>query len=1000
MKNKLLLVLFAVAFTFFASAQSDVPTTPPYAGYQITVNQTSEHYWVYGMGGKHGKGFYHDFNGWKFLSYDEAKYGNILDVTGSFGKLTARTSKDKIVTWNSNNKRWFENSGITQVKDFALHNNQIMVLGTVKQSDGTSKTGIFEARLIGQRSSDWTLVKGEAQTGRKFARFDIDYDGKIYIITTDGMMYNYQYKSTSTHGKFVTGYPAKKLKDVYVCQRTVYVSDQNGTVYRMNKSPKTYTEMRYSGNSWAVSETGTVYGTNQGKIEQIKNGVYNRLNVTNPNRINSEGNTPITEAISKRNRSSLTKAISDGGDVNLPNREGTPPIVLAVQKNSYAITKELITNKAEVDKKDKSGKTALYYACSKNNAGIVKVLLENGADANQKDAIDAALKFKNKQMVEMFVAKNADLSKGYELAVTDNDSSFFEVLSNAGVKQKGIAPFKLAVDRSNQKMVKMCLKHGANPDDAMKYAMEKRNRQAIEACLENNAQATPALKYAVKNTDTRLGESLLNKHGISADQMLNESLANASSPNTSMASMALQRGANANVHVSKAVSSKQRVVVDLLLNNGADPNKVLTESVNANNSEFAQLAVSKGATAMGSTLLKTAVKNKNRDMVSLLINAGGDATDPTLIKQAVVDNDMEMTSLLITNGASATSPELIRTAVANNKADMVQLLLNNNASAKSPELIQTSVKNKNVNITKMLITNGASATDPTLMRTAVKANDFPMCELLLANGASATDPELIRTAVKANKTNMVQLLVSKHAPVTEKGLVSDAAGHKNIDVVKLLVERGADANDGISTAVNKNHTAIAIYLLDKGASAKDPAFMRKAAGFGNLQLVTKLHQKGADVNLGVDPAIVKSKPAVLEYLITNGAKVNTPDHLYKAVQSNNVKIYRLVEGSGAPKTWRGGNGDNLLHVCARINASNVVINSLVKGGVDINAKNGMGNTPLLVALEDGRNETTLVMALVEAGADVNIPNSKGKTPLKVANGRKVKKYLKSVGASK
>ena len=1001
MKNNKLLVLLAfVMSVFYANGQNNVPSTPPYKAYRICVNQVSEHYWVYGEGGKHGKGFYHDFNGWKFLAYDEQKHGGVLDIAGDFGDITVRTSKDKIVHYDNNNKVWFSNSGISNIKDFSRYKNQILVLGTVKQSDGSSKTGIFEAYLIGQRASDWKLVKGESQTGKKFSRFDVDYDGKIYIITTDGLMYFYQYGSASTHGRFVVGYPNKKLKDVYVCQRTVYVSDEFSKVYLMNKSPKTYTEKRFSGVSWAVSESGTVYGVDHGQAVQIKNGTYNVLSVPNPNRMNNEGHTPITDAVSKRNKSSLTKAISDGGDVNMPDRAGNPPIVLAVKNNSYSLVNELITNKAEVDKKDKSGKTALYYACQKNNSGLAKILLDNGADVKQTGVVDEALKHKSKTMVELLVAKNADLSKGFEIAVEQNDSSFFQLLSNSGVKQNGTVPFKKALDRSNQKMVKMCLKYGANADEAMKYAMEKQNREAIEACLESNAQPNPALNYAVKNSDTRLGESLLDKHGISADQMLNESLANSSAPNTSMAALALKRGANANMHVSKAVSSKQRLVVDLLLNNGADPNKVLTESVNTNNNEFAQLAVSKGASAMGSSLLKTAVKNKNRDMVSLLINAGGDAKDPTLIKQAVVDNDMEMTQLLLTNGASATNPELIRTAVKNNKADMVQLLITNNASATAPDLIRTSVSNKNVGITKLLIDNGATCTDPQLMRTAVKANDFPMCNLLLANGASATDPELIKTAVKANKTDMVQLLVKNQAPVSGKGLVSDAAGHKNMTVVKLLVENGADVNDGIMTAVDKNHGDIAIYLLDNGASAKNPKLIQKATIHGNLAVVTKLHQKGADVNNGVDLAIDRKKPNVLQYLVSNGAKVNTAEHMHRAVLSKDARVYNIVEASGAPKTWKGSNGDNLLHLCAKINASSGIIKSLAKGGVEINAKNNQGNTPLLEALEDGRNETVLCMALVEAGADVNIPNSKGKTPLKVAKGRKVKKYLKSVGATK
>lgn len=1003
MKIQILLVSIISLFVSSVYSQTEQPTSPPYEGYQICVNSTAEHYWVYGKGGKHGKGFYHDFHGWQFVSYDEQTHGNVLDVSGDFDKITIRTNKDKILSWKSNNNRWTEYKGITGIKDFSRHGNDIYVVGKVTQADGSSKVGIFKALGGGQRPSDWIPVLTDGK-GSATKRFDITDKGIIWACDGNGAIFNTNTAPNGvTYGTYQQPLQNIKIKDIYICGDAIYAQATNTRLIKLVTNPQLkYEDLNFAPQSWAVSSNGNVYAIVDGKIEKSVNGTRTTLSVPNPNRILADGSTPLIKSMNEFDYNGFNAAITDGSNVNAVDKDGNPPIVIAVKKHNVSFMGHLIANKADVNKPDKSGYTALYYACQQNDDLPVKTLLEHGADPNQKGIVDAALKNPRGARISMLAEKNADFSKGYLMAIQNNDLMLFKSLGKAGVKQNGMEVYKKVLDYSNAEMAGLCIEYGTNADSALKYTLQRNKKEIIGVCLDKGAKPGPAVIFAVNKNDMDLCYQLMNRPDISPDMILDEALSKTNgSVNIAIAGIALQSGAEPNKHIKNAVASDQKDVVDLLFENSADPNLVLTESVNYNKIEYAQLAVNKGASIFESTLVLIAIDKKNKDMVSLLIDAGGDATDPVLISKSVSNNDIEMTQLLISQGAYATDPDLILTAVNAKNLEMTQLLIDNGASTSDVNLIIASVTNKDIEMSKLLIMNGAYCTDPVIIRIAVAGNDLQTCELLLANGAEASEPSLIMHAVKSNDTPLVELLLNNNAPVSGEGLVSEAVGHRNLQIVTLLIEKGADPNDGIATAVSKNYTVIAIYLLDNKAVATDPELMEQASRFGNLAVVQKLRSNGADVNNGTIPAIEKQHVDVLNYLVSEGADMSTPEYMYKAVFGNYSKIYEIVESAGAPNTWKGDNGDNLLHVSARkMIPSLTIISKLANSGVDINAKNNDGDTPLLVALYDGKNEVEMCKALVTAGADVNITNRKNKTPRKVARGGKVKGYLKSVGGKK
>ncbi|PLX00256.1 MAG: hypothetical protein C0593_01365 [Marinilabiliales bacterium] len=972
------LILFCVVSIVFPQAEQ--ATTPPYEGYQIDVTPMGEHYWVYGKGGRHGLGLYHDFNGWKFIGYDIEKYGKAIDITGEYGSIAIRTDKDKVLRWNSNNKVWFENKGISNIKDFVYYDNNVYILGTVKQPDGSTKTGIFSSRGTGSSSSSWTPI----YTAEKLNRFDIIETGKhagwivaVKANTGDFCLISKVYENYGIRVLPLPGSP--RLKDVYVSRDKIYIQSVSndisevilGPPLNLNKIKSTTTA-----GSWAVSDAKTLYRISGTQIERFKAGkALETLNAPNPNRIVAGGYTPLTKAVMTGQPAEINRAIEEGADLNYRDANGDVALLIALNNpytKSYAET--LIKAGADVNVSDKNGYSALYWACKHRQNNNIKLMLDKGADPNQKGITEMVINSYRPEIIKMFLQKNVDLSSGFVTAAKENNVKMFETLSKAGVKQNGLNAFKEAVYKDHREIAAMSIDYGVNVNEATKFILESNRKEFIPLCLEKGANPQPVVDYAVTKNDIETSNILVSLPNVGPDKMLSAALNTKSGPaRIEIAELSLQKGADPNKHIKNAVSSDQNATVNLLLKYGANPQTLLVESVNSNKSKFAQLAIDQGAIVSESKIVIKAIDHKNKGMVEMLINAGGNPSDPVLISKSVANNDLPITELLLNKGASATDPSLIKTAVTNKK----------------------------VELSRLLVSNGATCTDPELISIAVNGDDLETSKLLIENGASASDPGLIKAAVKSNNSKLAQLLLDNGAPVTVKGLVSDAAERNNPDIVFMLVEKGADPNDGVAMAVSKNNTKIASYLFDKGADATTPKLMAQASGFGNMVLVKKIFEYGGDVNNGTLSAIKGSKVEVLKFLIENGALMSTPEYMYHAVATNNESIFLLVESSGAPNTWEDKNGNNLLHVLAsKENASSTIINHLAKGDVDINAINKNGDTPLLITVVVGKNNIQGATSFLEAGADINIPNRDGKTPRKMAKGLKLKRFLKKNGGIK
>lgn len=245
---------------------------------------------------------------------------------------------------------------------------------------------------------------------------------------------------------------------------------------------------------------------------------------------------------------------------------------------------------------------------------------------------------------------------------------------------------------------------------------------------------------------------------------------------------------------------------------------------------------------------------------------------------------------------------------------------------------------------------------------------------------------------------------------------------KMYDFAEELVKYGADVNIETKTrsalklaCQNKNEKLIKI-LLDKGANpnSKNPNITPLLEVIEDIDLVKLLVENGANVNGKEAPLVYAAEnkdTAVLEYLISKGAKIESKDPygntaLLKAIGYWNIDAILLLEKHNANWKAVNKNGENafyalsygdflddvkvddngkLVDVFTELKGKNIM-EYLISKGVDINKKDKEdGYTPLMNFIASTSNKSSKEKYVVENflkyGAAPNIKDNYGYTAL-------------------
>jgi ankyrin repeat protein len=276
-----------------------------------------------------------------------------------------------------------------------------------------------------------------------------------------------------------------------------------------------------------------------------------------------------------------------------------------------------------------------------------------------------------------------------------------------------------------------------------------------------------------------------------------------------------------------------------------------------------------------------------------------------------------------------------------------------------------------------------NAKDPvreqTALMWAVGNGHAGIVRLLIARGADVRARSRVARAF-VNRANPNDITAAAVGEVSVSGgtPVLLAARRGDVQTAELLLAAGASVDDlmadgtsALTVAVHSGHTAMAIFLLNRGANpnviGSGYSAMHAAVLRGDLEVVRALLSKGALVNSRVRNGTTTTR-ASREYFLTQAVVGATP--LLLAAKFLEVDIMRALMARGADARAILDDGSTMLMLAA-----------------------GTGSQPRLfdrrerIAVLKGTDEPLALEAVrlaIERGADVNAANKAGDTALKAA----------------
>ena len=235
-------------------------------------------------------------------------------------------------------------------------------------------------------------------------------------------------------------------------------------------------------------------------------------------------------------------------------------------------------------------------------------------------------------------------------------------------------------------------------------------------------------------------------------------------------------------------------------------------------------------------------------------------------------------------------------------------------------------------------------------------------------------------AAERNHFDVVKLLLEARADVNERSngetALMAAAWNRSFESAKLLLEAGADVNlQSLDVTRKCNSKYISGDTVLYGA-------------VGSCRMMQLLTEAGASVNASgrkkpLHRAVRKCKPSCVEFLIKNGADVNSRcgeglTSLHYAANGKYIANIEQLLKAGADINATDKGGRTPLY---RANAFSRYANvqELLKAGADVNLVDKGGETVLMIAA--ARTNVDNVDSMIRAGADVNIRNARGETAL-------------------
>lgn len=681
--------------------------------------------------------------------------------------------------------------------------------------------------------------------------------------------------------------------------------------------------------------------------------------------LDANGENQLMRAI-RANDSTVSKdLIRRGANSTLRNVRGVTPLHEAVRVGNPTLVDLMLVNGANISQRDNSGKTPMDYAMLSPQKEVVNTLVLNSAPVEMQH-VDRAIQLEQYDVLDVLLLNSDKAPLALYSALTRGKTDLFsDILEKHNVEIDN-SVFDYAVDKRNYEIAEVVLNKGINLNQAVDYAIAKGANQILPTLLDAGGDSNKILGYATTKRNYDLAENAISLHNADPNPYVSTAI---DKNDMKLLDILMNNGADANAGLSKAIDKSNVVMVKKLLENGAEPNTHFKKAAISGNKPVVQAMLDNGADA--SLGAQAAAEAGKLNIAKMLVEAGADANP--ILPIAVKAKDQNLVKACLDQNAD---PSLgIKDAVNLNQTNIAVMLLDAGADGSVKEYIIKACENDNEKLVEKLIETGADSNHG--MAISINKNNTGIVTLLIDAGADASNPEFIQESVRVG--NKI---------ITEK-----------------LLSSGADANQGIATAVDKNHTEIVKLLLENGADGTGSDLVKSSVKHNSTDLTSLLFDAGADPSVAVKPAIEAGANNVVDQVAKLGQDVTKAEYLNTAVSrkhSSTVAVL-LRNGSDPNVPTVTGTGYKMLHVaCSNVDFSTVQM--LLQHDADVMAvASSSGDTPLHVLVMqkgDGKESAEIAETLIAAGADVNAKNSKGELVFQVAKGMKVKKVLKKNGASK
>lgn len=587
----------------------------------------------------------------------------------------------------------------------------------------------------------------------------------------------------------------------------------------------------------------------------------------------------------------------------------------------------------------------LIAAASNGETERIKEMYRSGANKYARGVIRATL---TSPHVDIDVL-NAIMDEGVKPTTEDLEVAFdpdyfnpYKVLAllERGAKPKNNMIYK-SVAYNFPSVVYALLRENAKPiNNDLDFAVRKKRYRIAKALIDSGVEGyiadEEAIDLAVQNEDEDLTRKFLELGG------------RANSATFSQAVTIAQR-------------DKDRTLVNLIVPVTEANNESLEAAARIDDVEVYKLFISKNAKITDNSSVNRAIENKNQEILEIALE--NDAEPTEALQYAIEKDNKEAVVMSLENEAKP--DETFEYAVEKEDTQLFEEVLNK-YEGNTTKALEASVKGENIELAKAAIEKG-NADVSSQLDEVVREKDLKWVNLLIESGAN---PDLgIETSITANKPDISKFLLEEGADAN-KAIVA-ASKDKQPEMVKLALEYNADATLGIQDAVENNDTETALLLLDSGADPSgmltqatrnlNVELVEKILEKGgnpnqaveiaiesdSVILLEKLLEAGAELEDSslMHNAFKNNNPLMAEILFKNGCKVS---HNFPNKESYLHAIARMDEAGGLMESFisfgldvnkKNKLGETPLHLAVQGGNKNFyTVLALLKAGADPHAK--------------------------------------------------------------